>query len=96
MNRVDKKYSLNSHILVEQIDDVILVFNPENSMLYTLNNTSSYIFNSILQGIEEDTIISGYSEVFSTSIQIAREDFISCIKRLTTLDIILRQNSHTP
>ena len=51
------KYKINKGFVAEKIEGKTIIFDEDKSVLYTFNETASYIFKKIKEGKKEKQII---------------------------------------
>ena len=51
------KYKINKGLITQKLDDKTVIFDGDESILYTFNETASYIFKKIKSGEDEERII---------------------------------------
>ena len=70
----------------------ITIFDPEKSVLYTLNETAATIFRLLNQGFDGEDIVKKFSKKFKISEVTARKDLLLCLKDLRYKKILLYIN----
>ncbi len=84
------KYKLQKGLIVQKIDGKITIFDGEESMLYTFNETASYIFSKIKAGWEKEKIIASLAKKYCVSSQKAAKDVTVFLEDLKKYQIINR------
>lgn len=51
------KYRLKKGFLVQKLNNELMIFDEEKSLLYTLNETASFVFSLIKKGFDEEEIV---------------------------------------
>lgn len=82
------KYKINKGFIIQKLDDKTVIFDGEESVLYTFNETASYIFQKLKGGWEEDKIISGLVKKYQVKEERARKDFKELVVELLKKKII--------
>ena len=83
-----KKYRLNKGFITQKVGSKTTVFSGEDSILYTFNNTASFIFNGLKLGWEKSKIIQGLVEKYGVKRTTAASDIEDFIKQLKTKKIL--------
>ena len=52
-----KQYKINKGFITQKLDDKTVIFDGEESVLYTFNETASFIFHKLKFGWEEERIV---------------------------------------
>jgi hypothetical protein len=50
-------YQIQKGLIIQKIDNEIVIFDAEESLLYTLNATASEIFRLLKKGLKEEEIV---------------------------------------
>ncbi len=82
------KYKINKGFISQKMGDTITIFSGEDSLLFTLNETASYIFKSIKSGNSDDRIIAGLVKKFGAPEKTAKTDLENFIKLMLKKKII--------
>lgn len=85
------KYSINKGFITQKIGDKTTIFEGEESILHTLNDTAAYIFQGIKLQWDEEKIINGLVEKFGASRKEAEKDLVDFIELLKKKKIILEK-----
>jgi len=59
------KYRINKGFIIQKLDDKTVIFDGEESVLYTFNETASEIFKLIKKGLKEKEIIEKIAKKYS-------------------------------
>lgn len=86
MNKI--KYKINKGFIVQKLDDKMVIFDGEESVLYTFNNTASFIFKKIKKGEEKEKIIEMIEKKYDVKKEKAEKDFNELIDDLKKKKII--------
>ena len=79
---------LNKQFIIQKTAKKITLFDGEKSTLYKLNETASYIFESIKNGKKNDEIIKNMCIKFGAKPEAARKDFEELIGELKKRKIL--------
>lgn len=82
------KYKINKGFVSEQLDGKTVIFDSEKSVLYTFNETASYIFKKIKAGEEEDKIIDLVTKKYQVKPEKAKKDLYDLLVELKKKKII--------
>ncbi len=52
-----QKYKINKGFIVQKLDNKTVIFDGEESVLYTFNETASFIFQKLKKGFNDKEII---------------------------------------
>lgn len=81
-------YKINKGFVFQKIGNNITIFSGEESLLFSLNETASFIFKSIKNGYGEDKIVLGLVKKFDAPEKKAKTDLKSFINLLLKKKII--------
>jgi len=82
------KYKLQKGLIVQKIDGKITIFDGDQSLLFTFNETASYIFSKIKLGWERKRLIDALVKKYKISEQRAEKDTLEFLKDLKNYRII--------
>lgn len=82
------QYKINKGFVIEKIEKKITIFDPEESVLYTFNETASFIFQKIKSGLDKNEIIKKIIKRYQISREKAEKDFEELISDLKKKKII--------
>ncbi|HVT01180.1 MAG TPA: PqqD family protein [Patescibacteria group bacterium] len=82
------EYKVNKGFLNQLVDGKMTIFDGENSIIYTLNETATYIFKKIKQSQDKDQIIRGLVKKYKVDEKKASSDYAEFIKDLESKRII--------
>ncbi len=51
------KYKINKGFIVQKLDNKMVIFDGEESIIYTFNETASFIFKKLKSGVPEGDIV---------------------------------------
>ena len=84
------KYKINHGFIIQKIDNKVMIFSGEESVLRTLNETAAYIFQKLRIGWENEKIVEGLVEKFGAMQKQAKEDLEDFIKLLLRKQILTK------
>ncbi len=82
------KYKINKGFIVQKLDDRTAIFDGEESMLYTFNETATYIFQKLKSGWDKKKIIESMLKKYKTKEEKLTKDFDELIRGLKAKKII--------
>jgi hypothetical protein len=85
------KYKINKGLITEKLDDKTVIFDGDESVLYTFNETASYIFKKLKQGKNEKEIISLLVKRYKITEEKAKKDLEDLLADLKKKKIIFSQ-----
>lgn len=88
---MQNKYILNKGFIIQKAGKSITIFDPENSLLYTLNATASYIFTKIKSGKEIEEIVSSLARDYDASKEQLEKDLVELLDDLVRKKILIRK-----
>lgn len=83
------KYKINKGYIVQEIDNKMTIFDGDNSILYTFNETATYIFKKIKKGLNKDEASKALSEKYGIKLSRALKDTNTIISDLFSKKIII-------
>lgn len=84
------KYKLNRGHITQKIRKKTTIFSGENSILYTLNPTASYIYQGLKLGWSLEKITDGIVKQYEVTEESARKDIAHFLKELEKKKIIMK------
>lgn len=82
-------YVINPKLIVQELKDQVLIFDPEKSTLLTLNETASLIFILIKKGHTIEDIVSQIMNKYTTEYNQAKIEAKAFIKELKQNKVIM-------
>ncbi|GAB4219531.1 MAG: hypothetical protein Fur009_6150 [Candidatus Microgenomates bacterium] len=82
------KYVIKKGFLIDKLDDEIVIFDEEKSVLYTLNHTATEIFKLLKKGLNEEEIIEKMVKKYNVKEDKVKKDFKKLINDLFEKKII--------
>jgi len=83
------KYKIQKGFIVQKLDKKTVIFDGEESVLYTFNETASEIFKLLKKRLEEKEIIEKITKKYKVKPEKVEKDFKELIKDLKKKKIIL-------
>lgn len=84
----EQKYKLNKGFIIQEIENETVIFDGENSVLFSFNETASFIFKRLKKGQEPEKIARSLAKAYEVSESTALKDVNSLIGKLAKKDII--------
>jgi len=84
------KYRINKGFIVQKLDKKTVIFDGEESVLYTFNETASEIFKLLKKNLEEKEIVEKIAKKYNVKPEKAEKDFKELVKDLRKRKIIVR------
>ncbi len=84
------KYKINKGIISQKLDEKMVIFDGEESVLYTFNETASFIFQKLKRGWPEEKIIDSLVKKYQVKEERVRKDFKELVDDLKRKKIIIR------
>ena len=81
-------YNINKGFILQKLSNKTVIFDGEESMLYTFNETASFIFQKLKLKWPEEKIIDGLQKKYQISKQKATNDLKKLIVDLKKKKII--------
>ncbi|NMB57429.1 PqqD family protein [Candidatus Beckwithbacteria bacterium] len=78
------KYKINKGFIVQKLDNKTVIFDGEESVLYTFNETASEIFKLLKKNLNEKEIVKKIAKKYQIKTERAKKDFndlVSDLKR---------------
>lgn len=70
-----KKFKIKKGFITQKMGDKLTIFDAEESLLYTFNETASYIFNKLKLGWDKQKIIEALVKKYSITREKAKKDY---------------------
>ena len=81
-------YKINKGYIVQKLDDKTAIFDGDESMLYTFNETATYIFQKLKSGWDKKKILETMQKRYKTKEKKLSSDFDDLIRDLKAKKII--------
>jgi hypothetical protein len=82
------KYKIKKGLISQNLGKKITIFDGENSLLYTFNETAAFIFTQIKRGLTKESVISNLSLKYKITLEKARRDTEDLLKELIKKGVI--------
>ncbi len=83
-----KKFKINKGLVLQKLENKNIIFDGEESILYTFNETASFIFHKIKSGWDNSKIISILIKKYGINKNKATQDLTDYIQDLLIKKII--------
>jgi len=87
------KYKINKGLITQKINNKTIIFDGEESVLYTFNETASFIFKKLKKGEEKEKIIEMVEKKYDIKKERAQKDFNELLSDLKKKKIISSTSS---
>lgn len=84
-----KKYQSNPKFIIQHVDHSVILFDPDRSLLITLNETASKIFKMYTKGTTINKIVQHLDEKYDVPVITLKEDIKAFIKKIKIEEIII-------
>jgi len=88
-------YKIQKGLIIQKIDKETVIFDAEESVFYTLNETASEIFKMIKKRLSEEEIVEKMIKKYSIKKEKAEKDVKEIIGELKKRKIIVFKNKTT-
>ncbi|GIW62177.1 MAG: hypothetical protein KatS3mg091_656 [Patescibacteria group bacterium] len=88
-SKKQKNIKIQKGLIVEKIDDQTVIFDTEESVLYTLNETASVIFDKLKKNWDKERIINYMLKNYEVKRERLEKDFEQLLKSLKRKKIIV-------
>ncbi|OGG16374.1 hypothetical protein A3D77_01200 [Candidatus Gottesmanbacteria bacterium RIFCSPHIGHO2_02_FULL_39_11] len=96
MNKlIHKKYKANKDFIFQALSNQITIFDGDKSVLYTLNETASYIFRKIKKGDTPEDVTNTIVKRYGITYQKAEKDIRILVSDLISKKIIVHEKLGT-
>jgi hypothetical protein len=85
------KYKIKKGFITQKLDDKTVIFDGEASVLYTFNETATYIFSKLKLGWEKNKIIEGLIKRYAIKEKKAHTDLKDLLSDLLKKKIITQK-----
>lgn len=82
------KYKINKGFIIQKLANKITMFDGEESLLYSFNETASYVFSRLKLGWEKNKITGELPKVYAVTLEEARRDVENLIADLLSRKVI--------
>jgi len=88
-------YQIQKGLIIEKIDKETVIFDAEESVLYTLNETASEIFRLLKKGLKEEEIVERMVKKYDVRKERVEKDVREIIGKLEKRKILVLKNKTT-
>ena len=88
-------YQIQKGLIIEKIDKETVIFDAEESVLYTLNETASEIFRLLKKGLKEQEIVEKIVKKYDVRKERVEKDVREIIGKLEKRKILVLKNKTT-
>ncbi|MFN3551060.1 MAG: PqqD family protein [Endomicrobiia bacterium] len=82
------RYKIKDNLAYRKILNEIYIVDSKNSCLHKINETGSFIFEKIKEGLNEDEIIDELIKIYDVGIEVAKSDYKNFIEELFSKGLI--------
>jgi len=82
-------YQIQKGLIIQKIDKETVIFDAEESVLYTLNETAAEIFKMIKKGLKEDEIVEKMLKKYEVKKERVEKDVKELIEELRKRKILV-------
>jgi hypothetical protein len=84
-------YILQKGIVIQKNEGEISIFDPDNSYLFTMNETAAFIFERIKKGMSGNEICKQLTTIYDITSAVAEKDVNTLIEKLKKYKILLNE-----
>jgi hypothetical protein len=88
-------YQLQKGLIIQKLDKETVIFDAEESVLYTLNATAAEIFRLIKKGLKEEEIVERMVKKYEVRKERVEKDVKELFKELEKREILILKNKTT-
>jgi hypothetical protein len=85
-------YQIQKGLIIQKIDKETVIFDAEESVLYTLNETASEIFRLLKKGLKEEEIVERMVKKYEVKKERVEKDVKELFKELEKRKILVLKN----
>jgi len=74
------KLKVNKNLILQKMDNKLVGFDVDKSLLYTFNETAEFIFNKVKLGWEEEKIVLTLAKKYEVTLPTVKKDVKALIK----------------
>lgn len=82
------KYKVNKGFIIQKLDKDLVIFDADESVLYTLNETATFVFQKLKRGLSQEEIIKAMVKRYDVEKERVKKDLNQIIKKLEKGKII--------
>lgn len=87
-----KSYVLNKSFIVQQLGDKTIIFDGNDSVLYTLNETATFILHKMKRGLSKEEILKKLLQRYAVTQKKALADLENLFKILQSKNVLLKSS----
>jgi len=88
-------YQIQKGLIIQKIDKETVIFDAEESVLYTLNETASEIFRLLKKGLKKEEIVERIVKKYDVRKERVEKDVREIIGKLEKRKILVLKNKTT-
>ena len=88
-------YQIQKGLIIQKIDKETVIFDAEESVLYTLNETASEIFRLLKKGLKKEEIVERMVKKYDVRKERVEKDVRELFKELEKRKILVFKNKTT-
>jgi len=85
-------YKIQKGLIIQKIDKETVIFDAEESVLYTLNETAAEIFKMIKKGLKEEEIVERMVKKYEVKKERVEKDVKELVEELRKRKILVLKN----
>jgi hypothetical protein len=85
-------YQIQKGLIIQKLDKETVIFDAEESVLYTLNETAAEIFKMIKKGLKEEEIVEKMVKKYKVKKERVEKDVKELFKELEKRKILVLKN----
>lgn len=82
------KYKINRNLITQKLDEKTIIFDGDKSILYTFNESASYILKKLKNGVKKSEIVSKMIKRYDVKEERVQKDFTDFLNDLKKKKII--------
>jgi hypothetical protein len=87
------QYTINKGFITQKLDNKTVIFDGEESVLYTFNETASLVFQKLKQGLKDKQIIEAVVKKYKVKEKQVKKDYTDLIADLKKKKILSVEKS---
>jgi hypothetical protein len=87
------QYKINKGFITQKLDNKTVIFDGEESVLYTFNETASLVFQKLKQGLKDKQIIEAVVKKYKVKEKQVKKDYTDLIADLKKKKILSVEKS---
>ncbi|MFA5136797.1 MAG: PqqD family protein [Patescibacteria group bacterium] len=86
-----KRKSINKQLIIQKLGNKTVIFDSKKSVLFTLNETASYVFQKIRSKTPQKKLMSLFAKKYAITEKQADKDIETCIADMKKKKILVLQ-----